>query len=173
VLEDGGVGKAMEGVSIEMMAAGEKIGQIRVRSAAVGDEYFPQPEKQKLGDGFFVPDDLLMPYESGWKIVGRVSDLINVAGKKVNPIEIETELLALPEIQQAVVFGRRSAKRNEEVAACVVASAGVSESDLLQRCRRRLSGWQVPKRIFIMSELPVNERGKISRRELAVRFAGQ
>jgi long-chain acyl-CoA synthetase len=171
VLEDGFVGKAMESVSVERMTAGEKIGQIRVRSAAVGDDYFPQPEKQKLGNGVFVPDDLLMPYESGWKIVGRVSDLINVAGKKVNPIEIETELLALPEIQQAVVFGRRSAKRNEEVAACVVAKAGISESDLLQQCRRRLSGWQVPKRIFIMSELPVNERGKISRRELAARFA--
>src|SRR5205807_231560 len=120
VPEDGFVGKAMEGVSVEMLVAGEKIGQIRVRGAAVGDEYFPDPEKQKLGDGVFVPDDLLMASESGWKIVGRVSDLINVAGKKVNPIEIETELLALPEIQQAVVFGRRSAKRNEEVAACVV-----------------------------------------------------
>jgi long-chain acyl-CoA synthetase len=171
VLEDGFVGRAMEGVSIETTVAEKRIGQIRVRSAAVGDAYFPEPETEKLSDGTFVPDDLLMAHQSGWKIVGRVSDLINVAGKKVNPIEVETELLALPEIRQAVVFGRRSLKRNEEVAACVVANPGVSEADLLQRCRRRLSGWQVPKRIFIMSELPVNERGKVSRRELAARFA--
>jgi long-chain acyl-CoA synthetase len=171
VFDDGFVGEAMENVSVEPIVPGEKIGQIRVRSGAVGDGYFPEPEGQKLGCGTFVPDDLLMPHANGWKIVGRVSDLINVAGKKVNPIEIETELLALPDIRQAVVFGRRSASRNEEVAACVVANAGVSESDLLQRCRRRLSGWQVPKRIFIMSELPVNERGKINRRDLATRFA--
>ena len=34
----------------------------------------------------------------------------------------------------------------------------------------RLSGWQVPKRIFFVEEIPVNERGKVSRRELAARF---
>ena len=48
---------------------------------------------------------------------------------------------------------------------------GVRESDLLDYCRARLSGWQVPKRIFFVEEIPVNERGKISRRELARRFS--
>jgi len=42
---------------------------------------------------------------------------------------------------------------------------------LLEFCRARLSGWQVPKRIFLLETLPANERGKISRRELAEYFA--
>jgi acyl-coenzyme A synthetase/AMP-(fatty) acid ligase len=89
----------------------------------------------------------------------------------VNPAEVEAELAELPGIQQAVVFGRKSQFRNEEVAACVVAGADVSESHLLQLCRKRLSGWQVPKRIFVVEKMPVNERGKVSRRELARLFA--
>jgi acyl-CoA synthetase (AMP-forming)/AMP-acid ligase II len=70
-----------------------------------------------------------------------------------------------------VVFGRQSALRNEEVAACVVVSRNVSESDLLRFCRGGLSAWQVPKQIFIMDAIPTNERGKISRRDLARRFS--
>jgi acyl-CoA synthetase (AMP-forming)/AMP-acid ligase II len=53
----------------------------------------------------------------------------------------------------------------------VVASPGTSEADLLEFCRGGLSSWQVPKRIFTLDAIPVNERGKISRRELARRFA--
>ena len=74
-------------------------------------------------------------------------------------------------MRAAVVFGRESVLRNEEVAACVVAEERVRESDLLEHCRARLSGWQVPKRIFFVEEIPANERGKINRRELAARFA--
>jgi len=47
----------------------------------------------------------------------------------------------------------------------------VDEAGLLDFCRRGLSGWQVPKRVFIVDAIPANERGKISRRELARRFA--
>jgi len=57
------------------------------------------------------------------------------------------------------------------VAACVVVSPQVSESDLLRFCRAALSAWQVPKRIFVVDAIPMSERGKISRRELARRFA--
>jgi long-chain acyl-CoA synthetase len=108
---------------------------------------------------------------SGFKIVGRISDVINVAGKKVNPAEVEAHLLRFTGVQQAVVFGRESVLRNEEVSACVVAAPDISETDLLQFCRGGLSTWQVPKRIFIVNAIPSNERGKISRRELSRRFS--
>ena len=91
----------------------------------------------------------------------------------MNPAEVEAELLTVPGIREAIVFGRRSLVRNQEVAACVVGNSGLSENEVLRVCRRRLSGWQVPIRIFIVDQLPVNERGKVSRRELALRFADQ
>jgi len=167
----GFVGKPMTGVDLEIIDPTASASQIRVRSAAVGDGYFPESDEEKLNRGFFVPDDLLTKTENGFQIVGRISDVINVAGKKVNPVEVEAHLLRFRGVRQAVVFGRASALRNEEVVACVVASPGVDEADLLDFCRRALSGWQVPKRVFIVDAIPANERGKISRRELARRFA--
>src|SRR5207249_3995600 len=103
--EDGLVGRPMRGVEIELVDPTTSASQIRVRSQAVSDGYFPEPDEQKLGNGVFVPDDLLAPHNSVLKIVGRVSDVINVAGKKVNPAEIEAHLLRFEGVRQAVVFG--------------------------------------------------------------------
>src|SRR5512140_2726863 len=172
--EDGLVGQPMQGVEVELIDPAESASQIRVRSAAVSDGYFPEPDNQKLGNGVFVPDDLLERHGSALKIVGRISDVINVAGKKVNPAEVEAQLLRFKGVRQAVVFGRPTGAglRNEEVTACVLASPEVGESDLLRFCRTALGGWQVPKRIFIVDIIPTNERGKISRRDLARQFSG-
>ena len=168
---EGFVGEAMNSVRLEMVDSKASATRIRVHSAAVGDGYFPDPDEEKLGGGIFVPDDLLARYKSGFKIVGRISDVINVAGKKVNPAEVEAHLLRFTGVRQAVVFGRESSLRNQEVVACVVAAPDVSETGLLQFCRDALSTWQVPKRIFIVDTIPANERGKISRRELSRRFS--
>ena len=171
--EDGLVGQPMQGVQVELVDPTESTSQIRVRSAAVSDGYFPEPDNQKLGNGVFVPDDLVERHDSELKIVGRISDVINVAGKKVNPAEVEAHLLRFQGVRQAVVFGRPTGAglRNEEVAACVLASPDVSENNLLRFCRTALSGWQVPKRIFIVDLIPTNERGKINRRDLARQFS--
>jgi long-chain acyl-CoA synthetase len=170
----GFVGEPMRGVKVDLLhgddeSSDENFGAIEVRSAAVGEGYFPEPDETKLGGGVFRPDDLLEKTANGFRIVGRISDLINVAGKKVSPIQVETEILQCAGVRDAVVFGRDSARRNQEVAACVVAH-GVSEAQLLAHCRARLSSWQVPRRIFLVDRMPVNERGKISRRELARKY---
>jgi acyl-CoA synthetase (AMP-forming)/AMP-acid ligase II len=171
LLEPGFVGQPMRGVNLDLLEPDALASRVRVRSAAAGEGYFPDPDDEKLGQGLFVPDDLLSLSGDGFRIVGRVSDVINVAGKKVNPAEVEAELLRFAGVRAAVAFGRESILRNEEVAACVVAGEPVRESDLLEHCRARLSGWQIPKRIFFVDEIPVNERGKVNRRELARRFA--
>jgi long-chain acyl-CoA synthetase len=168
--EDGFVGTPIKDVDLVFLNPTAALGQVHVRSAAVGDGYFPEPDEEKLGDGIFTPDDLLARCGDGFKIVGRISDLINVAGKKVNPAQIEEQLLQFAGVREAIAFGRKSSQRNEEVAACVITNGKVSAAELIESCRTRLSAWQVPKQIFIVDEIPVNERGKISRRELARRF---
>lgn len=170
LLEPGFVGPPMCGVDLDLLEPNAPASLVRVRSAAAGDGYFPEPDDEKLGRGLFFPDDLLSVSGDGFRIVGRISDVINVAGKKVNPAEVEAELLRFAGVRAAVAFGRESTLRNEEVAACVVAGERVRESDLIEHCRARLSGWQIPKRIFFVEEIPVNERGKVNRRELARRF---
>src|SRR5437762_7898543 len=164
----------MKGIDVELVDPTAPSSQIRVRSAAVGDGYFPKSDEEKLSNGIFVPDDLLARDGAGFRIMGRISDVINVAGKKVNPEEVEAHLLRFSGVRQAVVFGRPAAAgvlRNEEVAACVAGSRHLTEEGLLRFCRTALSAWQVPKRIFVVDAIPMNERGKISRRDLARRFS--
>jgi acyl-coenzyme A synthetase/AMP-(fatty) acid ligase len=172
---EGFVGAPMKNVDLEMIDPNANASQVRVHSAAAGDGYFPEPDEEKLSGGVFVPDDLLTRDRSGFKILGRISDVINVAGKKVNPAEIEECLLHFPGVRQAVGFGRPAGAglRNEEVVACVVVDTDLGEKKILEFCRKALSAWQVPKRIFIVDSIPTNERGKISRRELAKQFRNQ
>src|SRR5437667_5931358 len=94
----------MQGVEVELIDPTESASQIRVRSAAVSDGYFPEPDEQKLGNGVFVPDDLLARHDSALKIVGRGSVGINVAGKKVNQAEVEAYLRRFKGVRQGVVF---------------------------------------------------------------------
>jgi len=170
MFEDGFVGTPLKGVSLAVIDPKADSSQVQVRSGAVGDDYFPEPDRDKLHDGIFTPDDLLARCGDGLKIVGRISDVINVAGKKVNPALVEEQLVRFAGVREAIAFGRKSSQRNEEVAACVVTNGKVNAAELIDFCRARLSAWQVPKRIFVVDEIPVTERGKISRRELAWRF---
>ena len=85
IFEQGFVGSPMNGVKLEWLEPDASASRVRVRSAAVADGYFPEPEEEKLGGGCFVPDDLLSETPHGLRIVGRISDIINVAGKKGEP----------------------------------------------------------------------------------------
>lgn len=166
--EDGFAGQPMKNVRVTFR---EKSGasQIEVRSDAVGDGYFPRPEPETLCNGRFTPGDLVENSGRGMRVAGRVSDVINVAGRKLNPMEVEAQLLKFPGVRQVVVFGVPSPLRHEEAVACV---AGTARADaLLSYARSVLSGWQMPKDVWLVDEIPANERGKISRRDLARRYA--
>jgi len=164
---EGFVGTPMRGVQVA--ATETEAGPITVRSAAVGDDYFPQRDRAGLGEGRFIPADLISADESGLRIVGRASDVINIAGRKLNPLEVEAQLAEFPGVRQVVVFGVPSVLRGEEAVACV-AGDGVESSAMMRFCVGRLSAWQVPREVWVLPEIPTNERGKISRRLLADQF---
>ena len=161
--EEGFVGQPLFGVDI---AYAEATGPISVSGAAVGDGYYPESEEAVLGGGFFVPGDLVRRTTRGLYLEGRTSDIINVGGRKLNPLEVEARLAEFPGVQQAVVFGVASALRGEEPVACI-AGAGVQREALMRFCHENLSPWQVPRDLWLVAEIPSNERGKINRRALA------
>jgi long-chain acyl-CoA synthetase len=165
----GYVGLPLRNVEIRMQE--KPPSQVWVRSPAVGLGYWPRAEDDNFKDGAFRPSDLLERSGSGYAIVGRVSDLINVAGRKVNPDEVERVLRMSPHVRQAVVLGLPAAARGEEVVACVEGEA--TEAELRTLCARNLPAWQVPRRWFFLQEIPLNARGKISRADIRARLAGE
>ena len=162
VVPEGCVGEPMRGVRLVHDA---ESGRVEVHGPAVGEGYFPEADEGVLGGGRFVPGDLVQRTPHGFVIAGRVSDFINVAGRKLNPAEIETRLREVPGVREAVVFGVPSALRGEEPVACVVGD--VSAVALRQFCTANLPAWQAPRDFWIVDALPFNERGKLSRRALA------
>lgn len=165
--EESYVGTPLPGV--EIAQEGEEAAPIVVRSAAVGDRYFPDGDAGGLGAGRFVPGDLVRRTGRGLYLTGRTSDLINVAGRKLNPPEVEARMAECPGVTQAVVFGVPSALRGEEPVACVTGE-GIDAAGVLRFCQQTLSPWQVPRDVWVVGEIPASGRGKISRRALAASY---
>ena len=118
--------------------------------------------------GRFVADDLVEIRDNGEvALIGRASDLINTAGKKVNPREVEQVILQMEGVRQAKVYGEPAGARGEVVAAAIVANPDVTREQVRQFCRTRLSTHKVPRIVKLIDAIPVDERGKVKRAALA------
>jgi long-chain acyl-CoA synthetase len=162
-LPSGFAGGPMDGVRVVRI----ENDRIAVEGENVADGYFPHPEAAILNGERFVPGDIIEWSDSGMRLIGRVTDVVNVAGKKVHPSIVEEHLRKLPGVIEAVVFGIPSAVRNEDLVAYVTCSPAISRQTLENHCHNGLSSWQIPREIRILSEMPVDARGKINRAELA------
>lgn len=165
--EEGFVGRPMAGVNLDR----REEARLEVRSDAVGEGYWPETDAATLAEGHFLTGDLTEERERGYYIVGRASEVINVAGRKLNPLEVEQQIGRMRGVREVVVFGVPSSLRSEQPVACVVAESALDRTALIQDCRNSLSTWQMPRDFWFVDQLPVNERGKTSRRELARRYA--
>ena len=146
-------------------------GCVQVRSGAVAQTYWPDPDAS-LADGCFQTSDLAELRDGLVFLRGRLSDLINVAGRKVSPAAIERALMEHPLVRECLVFGipGRDADRADVVAACVAARGPLTAETLKQDLLGRLPAWQVPREWWFVESLDANQRGKLSREHWRRRF---
>jgi acyl-CoA synthetase (AMP-forming)/AMP-acid ligase II len=159
-VERGTVGTAMDGVSLTIEADGRLV----VESDAVARGYHlgGDQERARFDGKRYRSDDLARLRGNGeLELTGRAGDLINTAGKKVNPREIEAVILECPGVREAKVWGEAAGARGEVVAAAVVAEAGISGATIREHCAARLSSWKVPRIVKLLERLPLDERGKL------------
>ncbi len=165
--DDGCVGAPLRNVRVAL----NEDGRLEVRSRAVGETYWPGPEGT-LGGGCFQTNDLAELKSGRVYLRGRLSDQINVAGRKVFPGTIERALAEHCAVRECLVFGVPSedADRTEVVVACVAARGPISDTDLKGFLLDRLPGWQVPRQWWFVESLAANPRGKLPRAEWRRRF---
>ena len=96
-------------------------------------------------------------------VEGRIKDLIVTGGENVAPAAVEAALTAHPAVADAAVAGVPDPEWGEAVTAYVVENRPVSDYELLGFCRERLAGFQVPKAVVRVPELPRNAAGKLQR----------
>jgi malonyl-CoA/methylmalonyl-CoA synthetase len=155
-----------------------EIGHLQVRGPNVFKGYWQMPEKTKeefTADGWFKTGDVGRIDAQGYVIiVGRSKDLIISGGYNVYPAEIESVLNELPGIKESAVIGVPHADFGEAVVAVVVArpSAVPDAAALIKTLKGRIANFKVPKRVFVVDELPRNAMGKVQKNLLRERHEG-
>lgn len=146
-------------------------GELCVKGPQVMRGYWQRPEdtqKSFTEDGFIQTGDVAVIQEDGYiRIVDRKKDMIIVSGFNVYPNEIEDVLSSHPKVVECAAVGLPDAKSGEAVKVYLVATAeGVTENELKEFCRERLTAYKVPRYFEFRDELPKTNVGKILRREL-------
>ena len=146
-------------------------GELCVKGPQVMRGYWQRPEdtqKSFTEDGFLRTGDIALIQEDGYiRIVDRKKDMIIVSGFNVFPNEIEDVVSSHPKVVECAAVGISDAKSGEAVKVYLVPTAeGVTENELKEFCRERLTAYKVPKHFEFRDELPKTNVGKILRREL-------
>jgi len=150
-------------------------GEIVISGAQVMREYWRQPEAtaeafvEHDGKRFFRTGDLGYVDEEGYFfLVDRVKRMINAAGFKVWPAEVETKLFAHPAIKEACVIASLDPRKGEQVKAVVVLREGAQASaeEIMSWAREHMAAYKVPSEIEFADSLPRSATGKVQWRAL-------
>ncbi len=169
----GTVGKPLPGVLVELQedgGAAARGARIHVRSAAVGAGYAAAggglvEDSDFTRDGFLTPDLGRFDPDGNLVLTGRLSATINVAGRKVNPEEVERVLMEMPGVGAASVLGVPCPFRGQKLIAVVVPrGAGVTPLAVRLHCAGRLAPYKIPRDLLLVDELPRTVRGKVDQR---------
>ena len=182
----GTVGVPLPGVGVRVVnddgaqcKVGE-IGAVQVNGPSVFAGYWRMPDKTKeefTADGWFrtgdvghfggknVPDRYLT-------LVGRSKDLIISGGYNVYPKEIEGYIDEIDDVAESAVVGVPHADFGEAVVAVVVANAdaALSATAIVDVLKGRIANYKVPKRVFVVDDLPRNAMGKVQKNVLRERY---
>ena len=156
----------------------DEIGMIEVKGPNVFTGYWRMPEKTEAefrADGFFITGDLGKIDDKGYvHILGRGKDLVISGGFNVYPKEIESEIDAMPGVIESAVIGVPHADFGEGVTAVRGLRQGRRGRPKRRCCNAldgRLAKFKMPKRVFVVDELPRNAMGKVQKNILRDTYA--
>jgi long-chain acyl-CoA synthetase len=173
----GSVGTPIENVEVRVVDEHDRavpdgtLGEIVIRGPNVMRGYLGKPEDtaEALRGGWLHSGDIgYRDHDGYFYVVDRVKDMINVAGFKVFPREVEEVLFEHPAVAEVAVLGRPDPVKGEVVRACVVIRSGHSATpeELIERCRGRVASYKVPTVVEFVPALPKSPTGKILKKNL-------
>jgi long-chain acyl-CoA synthetase len=156
----------------DVPVSAEVTGQIAVRGPSVMKGYLNDSAgtRRVMANGWFKTGDQgHISTDNQLFMTGRIKDIINIAGIKVSPYEVEAVLDQHPAVLQSAVVPASDALYGEVVKAFVRLQPGQSltERELIRFAGQRLINFQVPKSIEFVEVFPLNNMGKLDRKRLA------
>lgn len=158
---------------------GQSLGEIRIRSNTVMTSYFGDCEAtdEAVHEGWFRTGDLGVCDSDGYiELKDRVKDIIISGGENVSTTEIEEVLAGHELVDEVAVVSMPDERWGEVPCAFVrrrISNEAINEEDLIEWCRKRLSGFKRPKRVVFVEELPYSATGKIQKNVLRAGFLSQ
>lgn len=154
----------------EVVDTGE-YGEILIEGPMVVPGYWNRPEDTAHGipGGVLHTGDIGYVDQDGWFfVVDRAKDLINAAGYKVWPREVEDLLYQHPDVREAAVIGVPDDYRGETIKAFIATTpaSSVTEEELIEFCRKRIAAYKYPRFVEFVDEIPKTPTGKYLRRAL-------
>jgi len=173
----GSIGKGIPGVTLSVVGEDGRpvlpgqVGEILASGENVSPGYLNDPaaSAEKFADGTLRTGDLATVDEEGYiYVVDRKDDFIKSWGYRVSSQEIESCVLAIPDIVSAAAVGVPDMQAGEAIVAFIAVrpGSGVSEGSVLEHCRARLGKHMVPREVRIVGALPLNPNGKVLKSEL-------
>jgi long-chain acyl-CoA synthetase len=153
------------------VAPGEP-GELLLRGPQVFHGYWNRPEETAgvvLEDGWIRTGDVVVMDDEGYlTVVDRIKDLVITGGFNVYPSEVEEALRQVPGVADAAVVGVPAEQGGEDVVAAVVMEPGAAfdEDSIREASRERLTAYKVPRRVFVLEELPRTVIGKVLHRQV-------
>ena len=142
-------------------------GELRVKGPTLFREYHGRPEETatSFADSWFLTGDIAVRERGVFRILGRASmDILKSGGYKLSALEIEEALRLHPAIRDVAVVGLPDEEWGERVAAAIVAEGELPTLDGLRAwARDRLAPYKVPSRLVVVSDLPRNAMGKVTK----------
>ncbi|MGB8929864.1 MAG: long-chain fatty acid--CoA ligase [Anaeromyxobacteraceae bacterium] len=177
----GSVGSPIENVEMKVLDPDDRAvptgtwGEIVIRGPNVMLGYWNRPEEtaRALRGGWFHTGDVGYVDEDGYfHLVDRVKDMINAAGFKIWPGEVEEVLYRHPAIKECAVLGTPDTVQGESVTVFVAvqAEARVTAEELQAYCRAYMAAYKVPRKVLFVEELPKSATGKLLKRVLRERL---
>jgi malonyl-CoA/methylmalonyl-CoA synthetase len=170
----GYVGQPLPGVDVRLVdddgrpvPAGTP-GEIEVRGPSVFLEYWGRADatRDAFRDGWFRTGDVAVVEDGAHRILGRRSvDIIKTGGEKVSALEIEEVLRTHPDVRECAVVGVPDQEWGERVCAALLANpeAALTVESLRAWAKDRLAPAKVPSRIRLVTDLPRNTMGKVTK----------
>ncbi len=176
----GSIGSPVENVEMRIIddnnnfLPDNEIGEIVIKGPNVMKGYYRKLEETEktIFNGWLKTGDIGYRDKEGYYfIVDRKKDMINSAGLKIWPREVEEVLYKIEEIKECAVIPSPDNYYGEVVKACIVLKEGkkIDEEKIIEFCKQNLAKYKVPKIIEFMNELPKNPTGKILKRVLRER----
>jgi len=137
-----------------------------------GDDHrYVETYWSKFGDKYFAGDGAKLDELGNWWILGRVDDVLNVAGHRIGTMEVESALVDHRQVAEAAVVGKHHDLKGQAMAAFVTLKEGYAPSaelkdDLKDHVTRKIGAIARPDDIFFSADLPKTRSGKIMRRLL-------